>query len=66
MSRVTTIDDITSHYHDIFDGDLGTFKEAQHLEVDPDVPPRAQPDRQVPIAMKPKPEAELKRLFLES
>ena len=53
-----------SRYKDvsIARGDLGTFKEALHPEVDTDAPPRAQPSRGVSTAMKPKLEDVLKRL----
>lgn len=54
--------DIIARYKDVFNGELGTLAGEQRLTVDPDATPSVSPSRRVPLAMKPKLQAELDRL----
>ena len=54
--------DIIARYKDVFSGELGTLAGQQRLTVDPDATPSVSPSRRVPLAMKPKLQAELDRL----
>lgn len=62
ITKAQTAEEIIDKYSDVFEGDLGTLKGIQHLDVDPSVPPNIAPSRRVPFAIKPKLEAELERL----
>jgi hypothetical protein len=53
--------DVLTEYADLFEG-LGSLKGEVHFDVDPSVPPVQMPLRRVPLAVKDKVAAELRRL----
>lgn len=55
-------DELINQYQDVFSDELGSLPGMVHLETNPSITPHISPARRVPVAIKPKLEAELQRL----
>ena len=60
-ARGLTMDQISTEFHDVFNGE-GRLEEKLHLEIDDMIEPVRQPVRRIPVAMKPRLKEELARL----
>ncbi|XP_015759420.1 PREDICTED: uncharacterized protein LOC107338702 [Acropora digitifera] len=60
-ARGLTMDQISTQFHDVFNGE-GRLEKKLHLEIDDVIEPVRQPVRRIPVAMKPRLKEELARL----
>ena len=60
-ARGLTMDQISTQFHDVFNGE-GRLEKKLHLEIDDMIEPVRQPVRRIPVAMKPRLKEELARL----
>ena len=60
-ARGLTMDQISTQFHDVFNGE-GRLEKKLHLEIDVMVEPVRQPVRRIPVSMKPRLKEELARL----
>ena len=59
--QITGID-VFDRFGDLFDGKLGLLEGEVHLEIDPNVAPVKMPLRRIPVAMRDRVEAELRKM----
>ena len=57
-----TESDVFDRFGDLFDGKLGLLEGEVHLEIDPNVAPVKMPLRRIPVAMRDRVEAELRKM----
>ena len=57
-ARGLTMDQISTQFHDVFNGE-GRLEKKLHLEIDDMIEPVRQPVRRIPVAMKPRLKEEL-------